>query len=289
MRRLIYTLVLILVASSCSTGETVIAEGNAGSGQSSEAVIDDAQANESALLEREAAAQAPPTTPPAPPTTTSTTSTTAAPSTMAPPESSPTEQTKPIDAPDLVAEEPELPADLAAMMLDETDFDGDWLVGDPDFYPGRTPNDLDACGDLVAYDEVLTLQRRFRFVDADDVEQFIRRAADSQTAQMLITNFADLEPCFQRTLDAQAEMASALGEPELEVSFSIQAIEVPGADAASSWELSVGDEQALSISVAVGDVVTAVNFSSRVYGPEISRIDPGDAIAIAVEKIAAAG
>ena len=306
MRRLLSILVLILVASSCSTDQVAIVGNEAGSDQAPEAVIDDAVTDGSAAEEIDTGEQATPRTE-APTTSTTPPETTALQATTAPDSIEPapaedvgsttpvTQETippEPSEASDFVDDldpTPEdLPADLLALLLDETDFDEGSAIDVPEptsYFPGST--EFEECSGFEELDSLFVASASLLINDEEAGAQLIGRAPDSETAQALVSDFDGFEECFEAQLGANSGEDDVYGLLS-NVEVSIEPVVVPGSDAAASWEISFGTLRSGAFVVAVGDVVSALSFETdSLVGSGESGIEPLDLAATAVQKIAA--
>ena len=224
---------------------------------------------------------------PAPPTTTTTTApvtTTAAPDTTVPKTTVPaTTEAQPntdaivvdaVDEPDLdiipdIRSGPELPPDLVAVLLDETDFAPGVLGREPDLRQYRSSDlEHEECADFAELDALLTVESELRFTDGDDVLQIVGRAPDSATAKRVVANFVNLRPCFELEFEADAQEAVERGDPDVFFSFTLQAVDVPGADAAVTWDVTVGEEIATVIVIAVDDLIYVASVAPNSDEPE---------------------
>ena len=247
---------------------------------------------------------------PAPPTTTTTApvTTTAVPETTVPKTTVPaTTEPQPntdaivvdaVDEPDLdiipdIRSSPELPVDLVAVLLDETDFAPGVLGREPDLRQYRSSDlEHEECADFAELDALLTVESELRFTDGGDVLQIVGRAPDSATAKRVVANFVNLRPCFELEFEADAQEAVERGDPEVLFSFTLQAVDVPGADAAVTLDVTDGEEIATVIVIAVDDLIYGASVASNSDGPENSEdlfIDSFDLATRAAQKIASAG
>lgn len=159
--------------------------------------------------------------------------------------------------------EVDLPADLVALLLDEEDLSGQWVVSDTDSYlhnPTRA-EDLEECPALAAFDaldEVLMVERDFDLQDLDNAVQIIGRAPDSATAQTLALNFELVEPCFQRLLSGESDGIGDEDPLANAISISIKPVEIENADAATLMDIAIFEEHSFAVVMAVGDILTVV-------------------------------
>ena len=223
---------------------------------------------------------------PAPPTTTTTApvTTTAVPETTVPKTTVPaTTEPQPntdaivvdaVDEPDLdiipdIRSSPELPVDLVAVLLDETDFAPGVLGREPDLRQYRSSDlEHEECADFAELDALLTVESELRFTDGGDVLQIVGRAPDSATAKRVVANFVNLRPCFELDFEADAQEAVERGDPEVLFSFTLQAVDVPGADAAVTLDVTDGEEIATVIVIAVDDLIYVASVAPNSDEPE---------------------
>ena len=220
-----------------------------------------------------------------------TTPTTAAPAPTPPPETTtPPTSVEPSDFVGDLDPVTDLPQDLIALLLDETDFGPDAGVSPVEIRAHfALPTELPECSGFDALDAELEIDIDLGLIGGLELAQILGRAADSQVAQRHVDNFADSEACFHALFATASDLAAISGEPPSEFSFSIESVEIPGADAAAVWQGSLGGGESTLLFFAVGDIVTGLSGDGSALSPdEKPTLDLIELAETAANKISAA-
>jgi len=162
-----------------------------------------------------------------------------------------------------------LPAELVALLLGDSEIDGDWVVWrtDPYYANPTSPGDLEECPELVAFDaidSVFEVQRDFGVVDVNNAAQMLGRATDASAASAMVSGFVAIEPCLEQSLATEIEEAGVDESIPIGFSVSLETVEVANASAATKLEVEIDGVRSVIVVIAVGDVVSAIALDDSV-------------------------